>query len=227
MTRRVPAGFTLLEVMVAMAIVSLALVTALRAQSVNVDAARLAKRLTVATALARAKMVDLEEEASDKGLGDFEERECGAFDTEGFPDYRWCILREKIELPEGSDLQSVLGQATSKTAGGSAATSASATNGGAARNASLVASQFGLIKSVLEQSIRKVVLEVYWTGPGSSGPEQKLSVATYLTDTRQVERAMPGFALPGAGGTPGAATGAPPTGGGTVPAGTAPAPGPR
>ena len=77
------SGFTLLEVLVAVAILSVALVVllGLRNQDVNlVDATR---QLTVATALARMKMVET-------GLEGFPDLgETGGEFGEGYPDFRW------------------------------------------------------------------------------------------------------------------------------------------
>jgi general secretion pathway protein I len=77
------SGFTLLEVLVAVAILSIALVVllGLRNQDVNlVDATR---HLTVATALARMKVVET-------GLEGFPELgEAGGEFGEGYPDFHW------------------------------------------------------------------------------------------------------------------------------------------
>ncbi len=77
------SGFTLLEVLVALAILSIALVVllGLRNQDVNlVDATR---HLTVATALARMKMVETDLEGF-PGLGEAD----GEF-GEGYSDFHW------------------------------------------------------------------------------------------------------------------------------------------
>jgi general secretion pathway protein I len=76
-------GFTLLEVMVAIAILSIALVAVYGSQSQSVSLASEAKLNTSAALLAQAKMAEIEAEnvenlASDSG--DF---------GEDFPNYRW------------------------------------------------------------------------------------------------------------------------------------------
>lgn len=76
-------GFTLLEVMVAIAILSIALVAVYGSQSQSVSLASEAKLKTTAPLLAQAKIAEIEEtEARDltSSSGDF---------GEDFPGYRW------------------------------------------------------------------------------------------------------------------------------------------
>ena len=66
-------GFTLVEVMIALAILFGALVMMLSRVTADVQATNRAKLLTAATGLARAKMMDLEEDLLFKGFQDTEE----------------------------------------------------------------------------------------------------------------------------------------------------------
>ena len=83
-------GFTLLEVVVAMAILGLALLAIFDLNSGAVASHAYVKRITVATQLARAKMTDLEQELYDKGfeLDDVVERS-GDFSAEGWNGFTW------------------------------------------------------------------------------------------------------------------------------------------
>ena len=78
-------GFTLLEVMIAMAILAIALVAVYRSQSQSVSMAGEARFLTTASLLAKGKMADMERrhprELTDAN-GDF---------GEDFPDYTWRV----------------------------------------------------------------------------------------------------------------------------------------
>jgi general secretion pathway protein I len=89
-------GFTLLEVMVAMAIVAIALVALLgfgnRSIAVN---ARLQK-ITQATLLAQQRMTEVEIEATQNAVQVFGEE--GVFD-EPFAEYRWRVNYEDTPLP--------------------------------------------------------------------------------------------------------------------------------
>lgn len=78
-------GFTLLEVMVAVAILSMALVAALGSQSQSVSLATETKFTTTASFLAQSKMAELETKKSNDLYS-----ESGDFGDE-FPGYRWDI----------------------------------------------------------------------------------------------------------------------------------------
>jgi len=76
-------GFTLLEVMLSVAILSIALVAVYGSQSQSVSLASEAKLNTTAPLLAQAKIAEIEEEDArnlTSSSGDF---------GEDFPDYRW------------------------------------------------------------------------------------------------------------------------------------------
>jgi general secretion pathway protein I len=82
-------GFTLLEVVVALAILGLALLAIFDMNAGAVASHAYAKRLTVATMLARSKMTDIEQELYDKGF-DIDDREIsGDFRGEGWEAYTW------------------------------------------------------------------------------------------------------------------------------------------
>lgn len=94
-----PGGFTLLEVMIALAILSVSLVALAGINSGAMNMHAYAKRLTVATFLARGKMADLEQKLQSEGLPADDEVEDGTFEEEGYPEYRWeaQIIRPKTE----------------------------------------------------------------------------------------------------------------------------------
>ncbi len=77
------SGFTLLEVMVAVAIIAIALVAALGSQSQSVSLANEAKFATTVAFLAQDKMAELEAQDPEDLISD-----SGAF-GEDFPGYRW------------------------------------------------------------------------------------------------------------------------------------------
>ena len=79
------AGFTLMEVMIAMAILAIALVAVFRSQSQSIAMLSEERFLTTASLLAQGKMADMER-ANPQDLGDAN----GDF-GEDFPDYRWQV----------------------------------------------------------------------------------------------------------------------------------------
>jgi len=78
-------GFTLLEVMIAMAILAITLVAVFQSQSQSISMAGDSRFLTTASLLAQSRMVEIDAadpKAVSAGNGDF---------GEDFPDYRWQV----------------------------------------------------------------------------------------------------------------------------------------
>ena len=84
-------GFTLLEVMVAMAILAIALVAVLRSQAHTVFVAGEARLSTTASLLAQSKLAEIESNREDSTQGDF---------GEDFPNYSWETSIRKTELKQ-------------------------------------------------------------------------------------------------------------------------------
>src|SRR4051812_29955429 len=91
------SGFTLLEVVVALAILGMSMMAIFNVNAEAVYAHVYAKKLTVATLLARSKMTDIEQELYDKGFQVDDDDKGGDFSEEGWPSYKW---RAKIIAPK-------------------------------------------------------------------------------------------------------------------------------
>lgn len=98
---RANGGFTLLEVVIALAILGLALMGIFSINSGAVANHVYTKRLTVASLLARSKMTDIEQELFDKGFQNDDDEMDGDFSDEGWPTYHW---RAKIIVPKTDDV---------------------------------------------------------------------------------------------------------------------------
>lgn len=99
-------GFTLLEIMVAVALLAMGMMVLLDAQTVSMMSTIYAKDLTVATQLARARMAKLEQEIEDKRVRfGLSKSSCqdGNFSDDGkdFKKYKWryCIKKVKVTIP--------------------------------------------------------------------------------------------------------------------------------
>ncbi len=93
------SGFTLLEVVVAIGILAISLVAIFEMQGGNIETAMRTRDITVATLLARSKMIDIERELFEEGFGDFEESMSGTFEEEGWPEFSWEAEITKVEMP--------------------------------------------------------------------------------------------------------------------------------
>ncbi|MBI5509534.1 MAG: prepilin-type N-terminal cleavage/methylation domain-containing protein [Deltaproteobacteria bacterium] len=91
-------GFTLIEVAIALTIFAMSIAVLLEAQVSSLHNADKARGLTVASILARAKMVDIERKLFDEGFTLNEVNEDGDFTEEGHADYKWKYRLSEVEL---------------------------------------------------------------------------------------------------------------------------------
>lgn len=98
----VRAGFTLLEIMIALVILAGSILALLSAQGGSFLASERAERLTAATFLARQKMsemqMEIEKDLAKNKFPRDDTEETGDFD-EPFDDYRWKYIVTKVEIP--------------------------------------------------------------------------------------------------------------------------------
>jgi general secretion pathway protein I len=203
-------GFTLLEVLVAIAILGLGLTVILSSQVGLFSGASRGQHLSMATNLLRCKMSEVEEDLLRTGyplVDHSEEGDCCEGDTSGAGDgYRCAWKIERVELPTPTEIELADGGAPTdslgalgklaeieQTQGASLGDkpdlgSIAETLGGGASAAGLAPLVMSLVypqlKPMLEASIRKVTVTVSWR-EGKS--ERTLDVVQYLTDPRQGE----------------------------------------
>ena len=96
--RRNAQGFTLLEVLIALAILALSLGVLLESQASSLSYAGRARDLTIAATLARSKLIDIELHLFDEGFTENEIEENGSFEEEGWSDYKWSYKISPIQL---------------------------------------------------------------------------------------------------------------------------------
>lgn len=183
-TRR-RGGFTLLETMVAMAILSVALMAIFDLNSGAVANHVYTKRLTVAALLSRSKMTDLEQKLYDDGFEQDDDEQSGDFSDEGWPQFKW---RARIIAPKtdgvtpdqligaifnlpmgGGDSGDPLGGLASLFGGGGGDGKGGTPPGGTTSASPLGASAMSMAQPMFTQmvdqltkSVREVHLTVYW-----------------------------------------------------------------
>ena len=113
MSRR---GFTLLEVMVSLAILAGSLLAISEVVGGALRNHVRARELDVATILARGKMVSLQAYYERKGFRDFDEDDEGTFEAEGHPEVRWRVdvRRPTVDLGPDAVLAALTGGKTIK-----------------------------------------------------------------------------------------------------------------
>ena len=221
-------GFTLLEVMIALAILSVSLAALLQTQAASLDKARRSRELSVATLLCRNKMIDIEQRLFHDGLTTGTEQTDGNFADAGFADYAWKarIAEVRLDMSRLMDFcGNFSGPAAAAGGGGLAGqllggdSAAAAADGDAAFGceamlSSITASLGGFMEQI-GASLRTVELTVCW---GEKKQRQRLSLRALLSrddfnmqqqadtqrDLNNLQQAggLPGGGLPGGGGLP-------------------------
>jgi general secretion pathway protein I len=188
------AGFSLLEVLVALAILATALVVLARIVTGNVMAANHSRMTTAATFLARSRISMMEQSLLEYGFAEMDGEDEGTFSEEGFPRFRWYSAVERIELPADAtqQIQDVSNKATTST---NPMEMLSGFMGG------FMSTLMDPIRLGLEESVRKLTVRVMWDEPGK--PEQSFEVVSFLTDPSRLETAVT-LSAAGAAGAAGA-----------------------
>ena len=206
MRRRPDGGFTLLEVMVALAILAGALVLVGTGIAQNVRQATHARQLRIAALLMRQRMAQVETDLYQSGFSDFAEEDSGNFADAGFPQFRWVTHADKVELP--ADLASSAADASRKLADATSSlgqstnanTKALAQAADSSMMSTLLSSFGGVVEQVrlaMEDSVRRVTTTIYWMEPPR---EEKFEVTAYYVDiTRMTLGTGGGVAIPGSG----------------------------
>jgi prepilin-type N-terminal cleavage/methylation domain-containing protein len=212
MTRSRESGFSLLEVMISMAILAIALVSLTRTVTSNVRATMHARMVTSATFLARTKISHIEQVIQEVGFSESEADDEGDFKEEGFDRFAWKAKVERVKLPT-SAIQDVQQATQKKTTSNNPMDVLSGFMG------SFMTTLMEPIRLGLEESVRRITLKVQWTEPGR--PPQEFEIVTFLTDPSKLNMAMQGpVGAAAAGATPGGKTGAATPGSATTPGGS-------
>jgi general secretion pathway protein I len=203
-------GFTLLEVLVAIAILGMGLTVILSSQVGLFSSAQRAQTMTLATNLARCKMSEQEVDLLQKGYPLVESHDegdcCEDEDSRGFR-CEWKV--ERVELPQPQELSSsgdggigdqgglgALGALASVQQSGGASLGGDAGIGGLASLLSGAAAGGGTqgmaplvmslvypdLKPMLEASIRKVTVSVKWK---EGSKERNFDLVQYVTNPQQ------------------------------------------
>ncbi len=170
-------GFTLLEVLIALAILASALTILMGTMANSGQQAVFSNELSTASLLARSKMIDLEYEMMEEGFSEGEQRFSGDFSDEGRPDITWEATVRPVEIPEAAKEQ-FLAQVNSQLFGEQ---SQGALQGNAAFSAMLpmLISQLPEMINNIGRKVRRIDLHVEFQWGGKEFP---LDVVEYIAD---------------------------------------------
>ncbi len=226
MRRSEARGFTLLEVMIALAILGMALLAIFNLNSGAISMHGYTKRLTVASLLARSKMTDIEQELFDEGFQLDDQEMSGDFSDEGWGSFKWRariiapktsgVSPEKFmgalfNLPIGDEagagdpfaaFAGALGGSGAQLAGGAQAAAGQAAGGGIA--AGLMQTQFTQMLDQISKSVREVHLTVSWKDGTTT---ETMDIVTHVVSTgRGSDKNARGTLTAGQPGQPGQPT---------------------
>lgn len=148
-------GFTLLEVIIALAIMVMAFGSILAVEMGSINASARAKQMNIVAMLAKNKMIDTEFKFQGKTFSEVKKEEEGVFE-DPYQDYRWKAVIKELHFPN---------------IGGAASQNGSQDQMGAM-----------LVKTVsnfLSKAIREVDVTVIWK---KSSAEQTFTLSTYWVD---------------------------------------------
>ncbi len=190
-------GFTLLEVLVAVAILSISLASLLSSQIAAIRATGQARMLSVVGFLAESQLVEIEWQLKQDGWGLDDQTFDGDFSDEDWPGVRYVCVVDLIEMPDYNQL--VEAKDAADTEGSSEDLYGVQDTGDQAFSA--LAMVWPVVKEAIEQSIRKSWCTVRWTTDGSQkksrlgddhlcGEEEIncMTVATFWTDPQKLSQ---------------------------------------
>jgi len=181
-------GMTLLEVMVAMAILALSMTSLMASQMASIRATRYAQHVTSIAFLAEYQLIEVEYVMRKEGGWVLEDKIYeGTFAAQLWPDIRYKCIVDFLEIPDYSKLRAAKDDSDRAAQGESSVYYKSA--GDKAFGA--LAMVWPMIKQAIERSIRKVKCTVYWK---DGSLQNEYTIYTFWADPEKLKT------LPGLGG---------------------------
>ena len=182
------AGFTLLEVMVAVAILSVSLTSLLTSQMASMRATRYAQTITSVAFLADYQLIETEYIVRKEGGWVLEDKFYeGTFADQGWPEVKYKCIVDFLKLPEFTELRAAKDESDRAKRGESSVYYKSAGDQ-AFTSLGLV---WTPVKQAIERAIRKVKCTITWKN--GNVPEEYI-VNTFWADPEKLKT------LPGLGG---------------------------
>lgn len=176
--RGISPGFTLIEIMISLSILSIALLSIYAAQGNSLRASGRAENIQTASMLARQKMteemIELQKDLDKGKFPDDQINDQGPFDPP-FDRFRWEFAVRKVEIPVVENPSDQNGDAT----GTGPATSTGKEPGAA--NQAPEAAQANLAKMVtkkISESVREITLKIIWQ---EMEVDQDIVVTTHIS----------------------------------------------
>ncbi len=179
-------GYTIMEVVIAMAILAMSLVVLLGTQSNSVVYSERANQMAIAALMARSKMIDVEHEILEDGFSDFTEQMGGDFRDEGFPDMRWEAIIDVVEITP--DAEAEFGAAVNEELFGSGDEGGSLTGASSVSQfLPMIVAQIPVFINDIGERVRRVTLVIEWDDRGGV---QQLTVQSFVVNLSEAEEPL-------------------------------------
>ena len=163
------AGFTLLEVIIALAIMVVAFTSILSVESGSINASARARQLNIVAMLAKGTMVDTELKLEGKTFEEAKKEEGGTYETP-YQDYRWAATVKEIQFPQLN------------VSGASGSGDKKEEDKNPEGTTDIIGTMTKLVTKFLSKAVREVNVTVFWKkGTG----EQKFTLSTYWVNLEQ------------------------------------------
>lgn len=181
-------GFTLLEVMVAMAILAMSMTSLLASQTASIRATRYAQQVTAIAFLVEYQLIETEYVMRKEGGWILQDKIYeGNFALQGWPEIRHKCVVDFLEIPDYSKLRAAKDESDRSKQGESGLYYKDASD----KAFGALAMVWPMVKQAIERSIRKVNCTVYWKD--GSIPNE-FTISTFWADPEKLKT------LPGLGG---------------------------
>jgi general secretion pathway protein I len=172
-------GFTLLEVLIAVAILAVSLSSLMASQMNSMAATRYARDITAVALLAEQQLIELEFRHRLEGWVNSDVELEGDFSEQGYDDINWTCTIHFIELPEYNQL-------VESKEGADDVSGASDDNSIDAGDQAFGAlgMVWPMVKAAIENSIRKVDCTLTWN---QGKIEQEFAIQTFWTDPNALQ----------------------------------------
>ncbi len=181
-------GLTLLEVMVAMAILAVSMTSLMSSQMASIRATRYAQQVTTIAFLAEFQLIEVEYVMRKEGGWILQDKVYeNTFAAQGWPDIRYKCIVDFLEIPDYSKLRAAKDETDKSQQGESSVYYKNAGD----KAFTALAVVWPMIKQAIERSIRKVKCTVFWK---DGSIQNEYSIFTFWADPEQLKT------LPGLGG---------------------------
>jgi len=181
-------GFTLLEVMVAMAILAVSMTSLLASQTASIRATRYAQQVTAIAFLVEFQLIETEYVMRKEGGWILQDKIYeGNFAAQGWPEIRHKCVVDFLEIPDYNKLRAAKDESDRAKQGESGLYYKDASD----KAFGALAMVWPMVKQAIERSIRKVNCTVFWK---DGNIPNEFTISTFWADPEKLKT------LPGLGG---------------------------